>query len=108
VCKTATTWNKTKMYDVRKANCQDFAEEILKSLGIDSKSLYDSAVGQFLTEIQSSYAPEKIANVSSKNSAKNSDIVFKFRDQTFSKHSDLDSKVLALQVLKHSFYSFFR
>jgi hypothetical protein len=47
-------WNILYQYKQTKKNCQDFCQEVLECLGIDTKNLYNknNAYGKFITEIK--------------------------------------------------------
>jgi hypothetical protein len=68
----------------------------MDALGINTQSLHDSPIGEFLAKIQSAYFPEELANTASdKDKA-----VFKFKDRTFTSHEDLDAAVFDLMVFQ--------
>jgi hypothetical protein len=79
---------------VLSANCQHFANDILDALGINTQSLHDSPIGEFLAKIRAAYFPEELANTA----ADKDKVVFKFKNKTFRNHEELDVAAYELEV----------
>jgi len=75
ICK----WNKDKNYDLVLSNCQHFVEDILRSLDIDPKYMWQSnALGRYLDHIR--YKPENKVRRLIRNDGK-TEIIFNTHEE---------------------------